>query len=165
LPLGHQSSVGELIQFLLLPALLIPAIFFLLSQQRTLQAVRKENQLMRPGLVWLQLIPIFGQCWQFFVVTRIAESISKGFSSWQDDSILGVSDPSVVEEFGKRPTFAIGITYCVLISAGITVNLFVREGFRFLFVGPIFTWSGMICWIIYWVQLVAYRRKLQVLQK
>ncbi len=120
---------------------------------------------MLPGLVWLQLIPIFGQCWQFFVVTRIADSLRKVFSSCQDDSILGMSNLSVVEEFGKRPTFAIGITYCVLITAGIIINLFVREGFRFLFIGPLFTWSGMICWVIYWVQLVAYKRKLQVLQK
>src|ERR1700722_9178980 len=45
---------------------------FIWTQQRVLQAVQPQNRLMRPGRVWLQLIPVFGFFWQFVVVLRIA---------------------------------------------------------------------------------------------
>ena len=53
-------------QFVLLFALLVPAILFLLTQQNTLKTVRVENRMLPSGLVWLQLIPLFGQVWQFY---------------------------------------------------------------------------------------------------
>ena len=58
---------------------------------------------MRPGQVWLQLIPLFGQVWQFVVVTRIAGSIQKEIISWEGDSILG-AEALVIEKGNKRPT-------------------------------------------------------------
>lgn len=45
------------IQILLLIVFIIPVIFFVLTQQRTLELIRPENRLMRPGQVWLQFIP------------------------------------------------------------------------------------------------------------
>ena len=80
-------AVGQLIAFLLF---LTPAVFFLLTQQNTLKAIRRENRRLRPGLVWLQLIPIFNFCWMFVVVTRVADSLYKENVSLMDDSILGV---------------------------------------------------------------------------
>src|ERR1700729_4298381 len=97
------------LQIILLLVFVVIAVLFLLTQQNTLKAVKRENRLMNPGLVWLQLIPLFGQLWQFFVVSRIAKSIRNEIASRQDDSILGFSDITAVEEHGKLPTFTIGI--------------------------------------------------------
>ena len=55
--------------------ILIPTVFFLLTQQNILKNIQTQNRAMHPGEVWLQLIPIFGSIWAFFVVSRIAESI------------------------------------------------------------------------------------------
>jgi hypothetical protein len=165
-----SPQTGGYLQILLLLALLIPAILFLLSQQNTLKTIKKENRLLHPGLVWLQLIPLFGQAWQFFVVTRIADSIRKELSSLQDDSILGFSDTAAVEQHEKRPTFAIGTAYCALYTTGIFTNLFQTSNVKVKNVNDIDLLSmiisfsilgGMVCWIVYWVQLAKYKRKLR----
>ena len=64
-----------LIMILFLLVFLAILIFFILTQQWTLQAVSPENRKMPPGNVWLQLIPIFNFYWQFVIVNRISESI------------------------------------------------------------------------------------------
>jgi hypothetical protein len=163
--LEHHSPSDGVFQIPLLLALLIPAIIFLISEQTTLSLVQRQNRAMLPGLVWLQLIPLFGQVWQFVIVVKISDSIRKQFAALQDDSILGISSVIGVEEFGKRPGFAIGITYCVLFTAGVCINVFAPPTSRYLIVGPLLSLSGMTCWIIYWVQLAGYKRKLKTLPR
>jgi hypothetical protein len=157
-----SPQTGGYFQILLLLALIIPAIFFMLTQQNTLRVLKPENRLMNPGLVWLQIIPLFGQIWQFFVVSRIAKSIRKEIAFRQDDSILGFSDITAAEEQGKLPTFAIGITYCSLYTAGIIINgNGLEKPLLLTMIGGLGTLGGMICWIVYWVQLGQYLRKLR----
>jgi hypothetical protein len=153
-------------QFILLAAFVIPAILFLVAQQNTLKAVKPENRFMNPGLVWLQMIPIFGQIWQFLVILRIANSIQKEMASRQDDSILGFSDASAVEETSKRPTFAIGLAYCLLTTIPLITNLcfsFDKQSWVISFV-LLCSLSGMTCWIIYWARLAQYKKKLLLWQ-
>jgi hypothetical protein len=160
-----SPQTGGYLQLLLLLALIIPAIFFMLTQQNTLKALKPESRLMKPGLVWLQIIPLFGQVWQFFVVTRIADSIKKELSSPQDDSILGFSDAAAFEDQGQRPTYAIGMTYCILYTGGFAINVIFTTNARNVglisMIVAFSTLAGMICWIVYWVQLAQYKRKLK----
>jgi hypothetical protein len=160
-------QIGGYLQILLLLAFLIPAVLFLVSQQNILKAIKPENRRMHPGLVWLQLIPLWGQIWQFFVVTRIANAFRNELASKEEDSILGFSDTVAVEVQGKRPTFAIGIAYCILYTTGILMNLTIfTNASNIAMATLIFLVSmlgGMICWIIYWVQLTSYKRKLKLI--
>jgi hypothetical protein len=157
---------GGSLQILLFLAFLITAIFFLRTQHNTLKTIKPGNRLMNPGLVWLQLIPFFGQLWQFLVVTLIANSMKKEFESRQDDSILGFSDAAAVEQLGKRPTLIIGIVYCTLTTLTVILNLgpvkvaSVLNGSAYT-VSALCSLSGMTCWIIYWVQLAGYKRTLR----
>jgi hypothetical protein len=152
---------GGSLQILLLLAILIPAIFFLLTQQNTLKAIKAGNRPLHPGLVWLQLIPLFGQVWQFFIVTRIARSIKKEIAFRNDNSILGFPDAAAVEESGKNPTFILGITYCALNTAAISINFCDLSDIPWMrMVAGLCALSGTVCWIIYWVQLGDYKRKL-----
>ncbi len=153
-----HHGAGNL-QLIILLAFLIPAIFFLLTQQKTLQAVDIYNRSMGPGRVWLQLIPFFGLLWQFLVVIRIAESIGKEMTAWNNDSILGFSDAADVENAGKKPTLFIGITYCLLIVIGYSGSIFYKGPKAYIF--GLVTIAGMICWAIYWVQLIVHTRKLR----
>ncbi len=71
---------------------------------------------------------------------------------------------SAVEELGKRPTFEIGIAYCILITTSIAINAgssHDRQSWVINF-ATLCSLSGMICWIIYWVRLAQYKKKLGV---
>lgn len=150
-------TTGGSLQLLLLLVFLIIAILFLLTQQNTLKVLKPENRLMSPGQVWLQLIPLFGQVWLFVVVTRIADSLAKERMSFQNDSILGLSDYTAAEEIGRRPTYGIGITYCILT----VVDVFMTLIHIVPTIQGVVGLSMMACWITYWVQLAAEKRKIK----
>ena len=105
---------------------------------------------MRPGEVWLQLIPLFGTVWQFIVVTRIADSMRNEFESWQNDTILGLPDAEAVQVLNLRPTYDIGIATCILSCCGIIPYIQTFVGIAWL-----------ICFIIYWNRLAEYKRKIE----
>jgi len=130
--------------------LIIVGIFFLIEQQNILKAIQPENRLMRPGEVWLQLIPLFGLVWQFIVVIRISESIQREFASWQNDNIIGLPDAQVAHVLNTRPTYDIGLAVCILNCCWWIPIL-----------GNLAAIAGVICWIIYWTKLVEYRKKIQ----
>jgi hypothetical protein len=156
------------LQLLLLAAVLIPAIFFLLTQQHTLKLIRPENRRMAPGLVWLQLIPVVGQVWQFFVVARIARSIKNELEAPRGESILGVEDVFMAGATRKQPTRGIGMSYSVLYWLMLLVDVDMVGGGRvgsssLLMVVGLLGWATIICWIVYWAKLAWYKRKLKVL--
>ena len=159
--------LGQLIGYSIL---LLPVIFFLLTQQNTLKVIRRENRKLSPGLVWLQLIPIFNFYWMFVVVTRIADSLDRENRSLLDDSILGVPDPDAAGDPGKRPTYRIGMTWCALYLLFplliIVFNLFsgIGEARNFVIAFLILSFFIMTCWVIYWVKLAGEKRKLQYRQ-
>ena len=162
-------------QILLLLVFLVFAILFMLTQQRTLDAIQLENRTTSPGSVWMQLIPIFGFVWQFIVIIRIADSIRNEITARQDDSILGVADAAAVSQLNKRPTMIIGLSYCILTSLSILLSVLMgiimsannntddiqpatTEIFGLLV--SLFMLASIICWIIYWVQMSIWKRKI-----
>ena len=151
------------IQLILLLLVLIPAILFLLTEFNTLKLIRPENRAMQPGWVWLQLIPLVGQVWQFVVVARIARSISNQWQTEDEDSILGINAEAVAVTNSSRPTLVNGITYCTLNALVIVCNLTLRAApntMLSMIVGVI-ALVAMASWIIYWVQLAGWRRRLK----
>lgn len=168
------TLTGQLLAYVIM---FLPPILFMLTQHRTLSAVRKEYRELRPGLVWLQLIPVFNLYWMFVVVTRIADSISKEVVARQDDSILGVPNFDAVDAVSKRPTYKIGMTYCVLFLSlpvlGVLLNFIAGFSGRDMSdfdpvarkISVIVLLLGAIsCWIIYWVKLDQNKRKLERIQ-
>jgi hypothetical protein len=127
-----------IIVFLAVAIALIPMIFYLLTLQRTLEAVSPENRQMPPGQVWLLLIPLFGIVWHFIVVNRIADSLKAEF---QKRNINPGED---------RPGAQIGIAFCILNCCGIVP-----------FIGALAAIGGLVCWIIYWVKIAGFKTKLQ----
>jgi hypothetical protein len=167
-------GAGQLIALL---TFLVPAILFLRTQQNVLSAIWPENRRMHPGLVWLQLVPLFNYVWVFFVVRRIADSLAKQYAAFQSDSVFGIPDEAAIKAIGKKPTYGIGLAYCLLLfSMPLTIiffNLFndstmaaapSRETSVFYLVLGLsmmaLVLACMVCWIIYWVQLAACKKKL-----
>jgi hypothetical protein len=145
---------------------IIPAILFLVAQQRTLKAISPANREMSPGEVWFQLIPVFNLYWQFVVVTRIADSLLKEQVSLesQDESILGIPDYDAVEAVGHRSTYKIGMAWCTLLLLDILVTRLQWAPFNYPLVPGLVLILAMICWIVYWVKLAGEKRKLRYLQ-
>jgi len=152
-----EVAPGGAFQLLLLLVLLIPAIIFLISQQNALKSIRPENRLMQPGLVWLQLIPLFGNFWQFFVVRRIAGSFRRELVSGNSDSIFG-ADALLADGGSAWPTRSIGVAYCILDSIAVFFALIPLKN---TLLQGLIGWAMMICWIIYWVKLTQYKNKLK----
>jgi hypothetical protein len=134
------------------------AILFTLTQHNTLKAIRPANRRLKPGLVWLQLIPFFNMYWLFHVVVRISQSAVKEKLAFRDDSILGIADDAATRH-GKHPTLAMGISYAAL-WAIYFLHLFgpIQKDVTTVFV--LVALAMIVCWIIYWVQLVQLKRKI-----
>ncbi len=93
--------------------------------------------------------PFFNLYWQFIVIGRIADSIKMELAtttfSFENES-TPVTDNQSLE---ARPTYSIGIAYCVCFCFSIIP-----------IVGFSGSLAGMICWIIYWVKLVQYKKQI-----
>ena len=135
-------------QFLFLFLFLVPMVLFLITQQNTLKLILPQNRFMSPGEVWLQLIPLFGLVWQFFVVARISNSLRKELASQNNSFSFEQSSDQVLYSM-ERPTYNIGIAYCALMCCSLV------PGIRMFF-----SLAGIICWIIYWIKLSDYKRNL-----
>ena len=72
---------GILILFLLLffGVVITGFVFFLITLMRILNKCAPENQTMEGGLVWLNLIPIFGAGWMIYTVIQIRNSLQAEF--------------------------------------------------------------------------------------
>jgi len=121
-----------IIILLILGVVFIPAIFYILTLKKALSRCSVENRAMAPGLVWLQLVPIFNLVWHFFIVINVANSLEKEFEQ------RGI--PII-----SKPGRSIGLATCILAALSIIPVAGVLLGI-----------AAIICWIIYWVKIADY---------
>ena len=131
--LGIGLMVGALIG---LAIFLIPMVFYILTLQKTLNKCSPENRAMQPGMIWLLLVPLVNIVWSFFVVINMAKSLGAEF---QKRGIAEEAEP------GKK----LGMIMCVLFCCGIIPIL-----------GMICSLGGLVCWILYWLKIVEFSKKL-----
>ncbi|MEP7027785.1 MAG: hypothetical protein ABI960_04240 [Candidatus Eisenbacteria bacterium] len=117
---------------------LLPAIFYLLTLQKALNRCSPESRTMTPGLVWLSLIPVFNIVWVFFVVNALSESLHREFTR-----------RGMVEE--PQPGRSLGLAYAILSILGIIP-----------LVGILAAIGALVCWILYWIKIAEYSRKLEI---
>ena len=82
-------------------------IFFLLHLNRLLSKCKPENINMEPGLVWLNLIPIFSLGWMFYTVIKVRDALKTEFKSRN----LQSNDPQFA--------YSIGLAYCITLACSI----------------------------------------------
>ena len=145
--LNSEAIMGISLALLLLLVFLVSGLVFLITQFRTLDEIRPENQRVSPPKVWLQLIPVYGLVWQFFVISRISDSIRAELNAPIGDSLF--SEDSVPANV--RPTFAVGIAYATCFCVSLLPIDIIKSAASLL---------GIIFWITYWVQLAKYKRKI-----
>jgi len=127
-------TLGVLISQILL-------ILYLLSLQYTLQSVHFENRRIKPGEVWLILLPVFGFFWHFFMIIGIAQSLKAEFVKRE----ISVSE--------GLPGLNVGLAMYFFYFVLIIPNPYL---YPYLALLPLI--GGLVCWIIYWAKMVAYRK-------
>jgi hypothetical protein len=167
------GMMAALICFLVIGVVaLLLLILFCLTLQRTQSAVRPRNRLIAPGLVWLHMlhlgaiIPILGyligfaaSIWDLIMVLKLAGSLKQEFEDrgWRTDG----------EGFGRIVGITWVVTQLIMTPIGLAMN-FIGPQFgdpviAMALVGVILVlWlTGIVCWIIYWVQMAGYGRRLR----
>jgi hypothetical protein len=80
---------------------IVVRVLFLLTLSRCLGQCSPRNRTMEPGLVWLNLIPLFDIVWMFITIIKLSESLRNEYR----DRGLPTDDP----DFGQM----MGILYMV----------------------------------------------------
>ncbi len=114
-------------------------VFFLLTLQKCLKEVSEANRTMQPGMVWLNLIPLFNLVWIFITVIRLSESVVAE----------GEARGAHVEDGGKT----MGLVYAIALVASIIP-----------LIGFISAVVALVAFIIYWVKISGYRKSLVAAQ-
>jgi hypothetical protein len=119
-------------------------ILFLLNLQRTLERVSLTNRAMTPGLVWLQIIPVFGFVWFLYVVVKVRDSLRAEYKTrgWPTDS-----------DFGLNIGIAAGVLQVVSYAATWASDRY--EAMQVILIG-----GALVCWVIYWVRTAGYKKRL-----
>jgi hypothetical protein len=137
-PLAHGAGLAAIatVGLIVFAIFLIPLIFYILTLQKALNNCAPANRAMQPGSVWLLLIPCFGIIWHFFVVINMAKSLGAEFQA-----------RGIAEE--PEPGKMLGLIMCGLACASIIP-----------IIGGLFGLGYLVCWIIYWVKIAGFSKKL-----
>jgi hypothetical protein len=111
---------------------------FLRALEGALERCAPGNRTVRPGQVWLGLIPGFNLVWLFILAGRIADSLEREFAASQAPAAPG-------EDFGRGP----GTAMCALPLGVFIPYLGIWSGL-----------AGLVCWVAYWVGTAGYARAL-----
>jgi hypothetical protein len=131
-----MSALTGIVGLVFVAFFLAIMVFYLLTLQKALNRCAPENRAMAPGMVWLQIIPLFGLVWQFFNVINIAKSLGAEFQK------RGMAED-------PQPGKTLGLVMCILGCCSIIPLL-----------GFICAIGALICWIMYWVKIAGYSSKL-----
>lgn len=138
--------------FLLLIGLLILAIFFNLTMQRSMAAVSKKNQTIVPGLIWLNFIPIpiLNTVWTMIFGIMTCKAMNKEAGKNIAPTKLAIIYPSLSLLISVL-SFLSGL---VMRSSRDT-----EEIFSLLIM--LISITTIVLWIIFWVQLNNAKKELQ----
>lgn len=129
---------------------LVILVLFLLNLMRLLEAVHPQNRAMSPGLVWLNLIPVWSLGWMIYTVIKIRDSVrNENAARW------GVS----VDEGN---THTVGLVYSILAAAAFVFSYggYASRGLS-TFAGLI-SLASFVTWIMYWVKTNRLKNQLQM---
>ena len=147
----NDYSAGDafLVRIAVLACAFFVAVFlaiyipFLLNLSGCLKQVRPQNRDMKPGQVWLALFPIFNIVWMPIIVTRVASSLNREYCDrrWSSRS----------KDFGQ----SVGMAFCIC-----SISMLTSFTLMIPYCGLLFGIGGLVCFIVYWLKIAAYRNEL-----
>jgi hypothetical protein len=146
---------------------MVLGILYTLTLSSALRKCSVPSRTMRPGLVWLILIPVFNIIWLFFVVLGLAESVGNEFQLRR------------IPNAQRRPGMAVGIAMCVSTVCAILPVLIIFLLGKFddqsatteiptwaiwalflIVITVLATLAHLVLWIIYWSKIARCSRML-----
>jgi len=82
--------------------------------------------------------------------------LRREFNSWTNDTIFGAEGSQVINISYERPTYGIGLAMCICVTGSMFLNFV-----GIPIIGALGSLGGLVCWIIYWVQLAQFKNKVQ----
>jgi len=131
-----ESAVIFLIFGIVVAVLIVPTIFYLLTIQKALSRCSVESRTLSPGLVWLQLIPLFNLVWVFIVVINVSKSLGNEFRR------RGISE-------SPNPGQGIGVAMAICSVLSIIP-----------LVGYLTSVASLVLWIVYWVTIAGHSSRI-----
>jgi hypothetical protein len=147
---------------------MVLGILYILTLFNTLRKCSVPSRTMRPGMVWLMLIPLFNMIWQFFVVQGLAQSVGHEFQARR------------IQNAEPRPGMPVGMamcvcTVCALFPLFLLVILFWADSGAatgelpnwllavplLLIVSVFAALAHLVLWIIYWSKIASCSRMLK----
>lgn len=125
--------------FLVVAVVVLVYCLFLLAHHRALSRCRPSCRLMEPGMVWLNLIPLFNIVWQFITVAKVSASLTNEFRA------RGRHRDG--DDYGQT----LGTVSCALFLAVLVPVL-----------GILCAIGGFVCWVIYWGRIAEYGARLRL---
>jgi len=148
-PVAAQSAeevggiVAAMIGLPLILGLVIAVVLYLASLYKTLATCAPANRSLAPGLVWLNLIPVFSAIWIFVTVVSVASSLRREHAQRGIASDAG-------HGFGPGLAFAILGLLCDISALLLSPVFFVP-----------FALAALVLWIIHWFAVVDSRQALE----
>ena len=124
--------------------LFVLEVLFIVHLQRLLERVRPENRTMAPGLVWLEIIPLFGFFWFLYVVQKIRDSLRKEYQARQWPH---------TGDFALNIGVAAGVLRVVAFAVGLAPLEY--EIMSWVILG-----GWIVCWFIYWARTAVFKNRL-----
>ena len=135
---GLFGTAAVLITVVLLAVWLIISALFSMTLYFCFMEIAPGNRKIHPGLSWLLMIPFVSIVANFFVIPKLADSLALEYNRRS------------IPLTQQRPTFNIGIAYAACSVAGFMP-----------LIGGLIRLAGIVCFIIYWVQVADARRTLR----
>ena len=159
----NQQAAGALAGMLLCVLVLIAAVIiihvlFLLNLQRTLNQVRERNREMSPGLVWLNLIPLFNIIWNVVTAIKIPNSIEKEYEDrgWNTSGEGFARTSGMIWGWGG----VANIVLSIIQNVAQALDMMPIAAIVGLLSLPI-SIAVLVCWIMFWVQTHQYKVRLR----
>jgi hypothetical protein len=148
---GAAVGAVVVVAVVFLIASLAITILSLLTMQRLLNQVSYENRRMQPGLVWLNLIPLFSLGYIFYTVVKIRDSVQAEYASRR----LPASG-----DYG----FVLGITYGVVLVVSVILGWVPTDPYYFTpmdWVQLIVSLAGLGLYVAYWFKCNRMKKDLE----
>jgi hypothetical protein len=151
---GAQMFKGFGIQeFFIIVLIFIPRVFYLRSLKLTLAQCSPDNRSLKPGLVWLQLIPGFEIIWQVVLSIVISKSVTREFNARR---IEGSTSAALFLGIAMSTTMVLLTVHEVILIRIIQMPIF------WLTYRLIVLILLLVFWLKYWIEVTRLRKKIVV---
>jgi hypothetical protein len=146
---------------LLILAILAVNIWYYIFLQTAMDAMSQRNRSMSGGLVWLNIIPVFGFIWAFVFNSALTKAYEAEFKE------LGVKVHISLVSGILYPVFNIlfvifnyTLPYLMFGTYDFQYLYYSSDGLVIIVLAIIFLITNLIFWIIFWVNVAGLKNKL-----